>query len=259
MKRNAIQLNGLSFSYGRHCVLKDCTAEAEAQTTTVLLGTNGQGKSTLLKCILRHLHCQGNMITIFGKKISDYSVRQYARIISYVPQSLNIKNNGIARDFIVEGRTPYLQGFSLPGKLDYLTGEKYAEEVGAQHLLGKRVSQLSGGELQLVMIARALTQETPIILMDEPMSALDMRNQYEIMRIIQALQQDGKTILFTSHNPNHAIMLNSNLWILKDGAMLCAGAAMSGLTETVLQNIYGECVSLHQYGKNGMLCAFSPL
>lgn len=259
MKRNAIQLNGLSFSYGHHCVLKGCTAEAEAQMTTVLLGTNGQGKSTLLKCILRLLHCQENMITVYEKKISDYSVRQYARIISYVPQSLSIKNNGIVRDFIVEGRTPYLQGFSLPVKQDYLTGEKYAEEIGVQHLLGKRVSQLSGGELQLVMIARALTQETPIILMDEPMSALDMRNQYEIMRIIQSLQQNGKTILFTSHNPNHAIMLNSNLWILKEGAMFYAGATMSGLTETMLQSIYGKCVSLHQYGNNGMFCAFSPI
>jgi iron complex transport system ATP-binding protein len=116
--------------------------------------------------------------------------------------------------------------------------------VGISHLLSKNIQHLSGGELQLVLITRALVQETPIILMDEPMSALDLGNQVKILKLIKELQRQKKTILFSSHNPNHALVLDANVCMIKDGQAIASGIASSCITQENLRTLYGDNVVL---------------
>ena len=258
MSNVLLQLDNISFSYGNKPVLTNCTAAVNAQTTTVILGGNGQGKSTLMKCILRYQTCKTGNIFLDGKEIAAYSVKELAKLVSYVPQLNSIINDCVVRDYIVEGRTPYLEGFSLPRKSDYLKAEQYANKLGIDSFLGKHLSHLSGGELQMVMIARALVQETPLILMDEPLSALDMKKQFEILEIIKNLERDGKTILLTTHNPNHAISLNCNVWILDQQRITHIGSADQIITSDLLHEIYSPNVVLFT-GDNWKCCGFSEI
>ena len=258
MTKKILELEEVSFSYGQNLVLDKCSSEVEAQTTTAILGGNGQGKTTLMKCILKQNTLKSGRILLDEKDVSGYSEREYAQKVSYVPQLNSLVNDCVVRDYIVEGRTPYLQGFSLPKKQDYLIGESYAEKLGVQHFLGKHLSQLSGGELQMVMIARALVQETPVILMDEPLSALDMKNQYEVLTTIKGLEQEGKTILFTTHNPNHAIALNCMVWVLDHSAIVYNGRTDDVITEEMLQQIFDSNIILRN-GDGWKCCSFTNI
>lgn len=127
--------------------------------------------------------------------------------------------------------------------------EKYANLMGIQNILNSNLMHLSGGQLQLVAITRALVQETPIIIMDEPMSALDLGNQVTILRLIKDLSQLEKTIIFTTHNPNHAIALNCDICLLDAGQVVVSGKAKSVLTLEVIQKVYGDsfCMSNNEY------------
>ena len=253
-----LKLESVSFSYQDRIILDKCSSETKQQNTTAILGGNGQGKTTLMKCIVRQNICSSGRILLQGKEISEYSTKGYARIVSYVPQLSSVVNDCIVRDYIVEGRTPYLQGFTLPKKQDYLKGEFYAEKLGIKYHLGKYLSQLSGGELQMVMIARALVQETPIILMDEPLSALDMKNQYEVLLLIKKLEREGKTILFTTHNPNHAIALKCMVWVLNDKTISQSGMANDIITDKLLQEVYSTNVVLRT-GTGWKYCSFTDI
>lgn len=256
MNKMILQLENISFSYEKSInnimILDKCSAGVEPQSVTAILGRNGQGKTTLIRCILKLVKCRSGRILLQGKEISKYSVEEYARKISYVPQLNAVVNDSAARDYIVEGRTPYLKFSSLPKKEDYEKSEFYAEKMGVKDCLGKYLSQLSGGQLQMVMIARALVQETPIILMDEPLSALDMKNQYEVMKLIKSLTQEGKTILFTTHNPNHALALKCMVWLLNNSTIFRSGKVDEIITEELLQEIYGTNISLRS--DNGWKC-----
>lgn len=258
MSSPILKLENISFSYGNQIILDKCSSSVEPQSITAILGGNGQGKTTLMKCILKHNICNSGKILLQGKEISEYSIKEYAKIVSYVPQLNSIINDCIVRDYIVEGRTPYLYGFSLPKKQDYIKGEFYAEKLGVEHFLGKSLSQLSGGELQMVMIVRALVQETPVILMDEPLSALDMKRQYEFLKIIKNLEQEGKTILFTTHNPNHAISLKCMIWVLNHKTILQSGKADEIITEKLLQEVYNKNVVLRT-GSDWKCCSFTDI
>ena len=245
MGKRVIEVNKLNFSYGETPVLQDCSFSIEENTITVLLGANGAGKSTLFACLMKQLKSDHKSVMIDSVPLENMSLKELSRIMSFVPQ-INAVNNldCMVRDYLVEGRTPYLNSFSIPGKKEYLISEKYASMVGISHLLSKNIQHLSGGELQLVLIARALVQETPIILMDEPMSALDLGNQVKILKLIEELKRQSKTILFSSHNPNHALVLDDNACMIKDGKVIASGVASSCITQENLCALYGNNVVL---------------
>ncbi len=245
MEKIVIEVNKLNFSYGDKPVLQDCSFSTEENTITVLLGANGAGKSTLFACLMKQLKIDHKTIMIDSVPLENMNLKELSRIMSFVPQ-INAVNNldCIVRDYLVEGRTPYLNSFSIPGKKEYLISEKYSSMVGISHLLSKNIQHLSGGELQLVLITRALVQETPIILMDEPMSALDLGNQVKILKLIKELQRQKKTILFSSHNPNHALVLDANVCMIKDGQAIASGIASSCITQENLRTLYGDNVVL---------------
>ena len=188
---------------------------------------------------------KNGQILLYGKDINDYTRTELAKKIGFVEQMNHVaRNDDSVRDYIVEGRTPYLSSFAVPNESDYAAAEECAYAVGCEALLDKRLSQLSGGELQMVLIARALTQDTPIIVMDEPMSALDLANQIVILKLIRELNTEGKTILLSTHNPNHAFVLGCQVGILNEGTVTGHGDCREVLTQDAIARVFGNGISI---------------
>lgn len=251
-----IQITDFSFGYGKNDVLRDLNMAVKEKSLNVLIGLNGAGKSTLFACLSKQYRFSRGSIFVNGRDIRVYTYREYAQTVSFVPQvSAMSQTDNTVRDFLVEGRTPYLPLFSVPGKKEYEFMGRIAEKVGVSHLLDKNFSELSGGQQQLISLTRALVQDTPIILLDEPMSALDLRNQAFMLNLIKELSDKGKTILFSTHDPNHALLLNCNVMLLKNGSVVCEGTAGNCLSNEHVQEIYGDKVEVLKY-ENRRICTF---
>lgn len=242
-----IDIRHITFRYGKNTVLNDINLTIEQNSLTALIGLNGAGKSTLFGCLSKQNEINNGEITVYGKNIKKYSFNEYAKIVSVVPQLSSIKQVDYkVRDFLVEGRTPYLPTFAVPGMNEYRFSEKIAVEMEIDKYLDIEFDKLSGGEQQLVLIARALVQDTPIIVLDEPMSALDLRNQSFLLRIIKQLSTEGKTVLFSTHNPNHALALACDVCIIHNNQVFCHGRASEVLSADVIREIYGTDICLYE-------------
>lgn len=240
-----ISLKNVSFAYDKKSVLTDISINIKSGSLTALIGLNGAGKSTLLGCLSKQYNVSKGEIKVNGKIISEYSYREYAKIVSLVPQLSSVyRTDSQVRDFLVEGRTPHLSAFSVPGIEEYRFSEKIAKTIGISDYLGSDFSKLSGGQQQMVLLARALIQDTPVLLLDEPMSALDLKNQSFMLKMIQHLSNEGKTILFSTHNPNHALMLGCDVVLLYDGMVISHDSANEAITESNLFQIFGNSVKL---------------
>lgn len=249
MENTLLKVNDLSFSYGNKQVLRNVSCLIEQGCVYTLLGKNGSGKTTFFKCVLKQNKIQENNIYFQGSDITKISISDYSKLVSYVPQLTSQENYDISvRDYLVQGRTPFLKTFGVPGKDDYLISLRYARMTGIENMMGSYLNELSGGELQMINITRALIQETPLIVMDEPLSALDIPNQLKVLSLIEQLEKAGKTIIFSSHNPNHAIHLNSKILLLKNGEML-TGDCSELIDEKILSETYG--CDIHVYHQNG--------
>ena len=242
-----IDIRHLTFGYGEKTILRDISLTIKANSLTALIGLNGVGKSTLLGCLSKQKKISSGDVWVDGKNIKDYSFNEYAKIVSIVPQLSSIAQvDNKVRDFLVEGRTPYLPSFAVPGIKEYVFSEKIAVKIGVDKFLDTEFNKLSGGEQQLVLIARALVQDTPIILLDEPMSALDLKNQSFLLKIIKNLSKEGKTVLFSTHNPNHALSLACDVCIIHNRSILGLGNASDVLSTYAIKEIYGSDICVYE-------------
>lgn len=240
--RSLIQIDGLSFAYVKgNDVLRDVTLQVEEGQIAVLLGRNGCGKSTLLDCLIGyHRDFVGN-VEVCGKSIRDLSPRQLAKHLSYVPQQTECKIDYTVNEFLLIGRTPYLPIGGYPSEIDFEIVQSCAERCGITNLLDKSILRLSGGERQLVFLAKALAQDTPIIILDEPFSALDIVNQQEMLALMKSLAIcSGKTILLTTHDPNHALYLDAKVFLMSNGSIVDSGSANEMIKPEKLKPVYGE-------------------
>lgn len=245
----AIQIENLYFGYDKKTeVLHYVSLDIIKGSITAILGRNGCGKSTLLDCIIGYNPIKKGCIKIDNIKIDDLGQSELARKISYISQNTAINIDYKVLDFILFGRNCFLKLGKGPSENDYEIVKDNAKKCNITHLLNKEVNKLSGGEKQLVLIARALTQESPIIIMDEPSSSLDFCNQAILFSMIKQLQVDGKTVVFTTHNPNHLLNMNCNLVLMKSGKILEAGTAMKLLNKKTLEKVYDR--SINDSGKN---------
>ena len=231
-----ISIKNLSFEYlkGKR-VLEDITLDFEKGKIIALIGKNGSGKSTFLDCLLGIDDYSGH-IFIDEHDISELSDKEYSRFVSFIPQSVQINIDYSIRDFISFGRNPYLKVGQTPSTKDFDLVETNAKKCGIENLLDQDINKVSGGERQLAFIARALTQETPIIIMDEPTAALDFGNQQRLFKTMKELVGEGKTIIFTTHNPNHLVNLDCDIFAVKDKKIF----KIRELNDSVVKDIYGE-------------------
>ena len=233
---NIIDIKNLSFGYDKNTkVLDDLSVGFEEGRIIALIGKNGSGKSTLLDCLLGVNEYSGNIL-INNQDIKTMSDKEYARLASFIPQSVQINIDYSIRDFISFGRNPHLKlGLSLDSD-DYQKVNDNAKKCGITNLLDKDINKVSGGERQLAFIARALTQETPIIIMDEPTASLDFGNQQKLFRIMNSLVKEGKTILFTTHNPNHLVNLDCDIFAMSNAKL----TKIEELNNDTIKELYGD-------------------
>jgi len=249
-----LSVNSLSFSY--HCfpVLHDITFNEHTGSLVCVLGKNGSGKTTLFRCILGSLDFHTGTITTDGEDIRKLNDQQRARKIAYIPQSHESAFSFPVIDMVLMGTTASLHGLQLPGQKEQQTASDALTMLGIQELAHRAFNHLSGGEQQLVLIARALAQHASILIMDEPCSSLDYGNQILVMQTLQKLRNMGYLILLSTHNPEHAILYADEVIAIKNGSILCRGKPAEELTAPVLEQLYGVPVSIYTTENNIKIC-----
>jgi iron complex transport system ATP-binding protein len=248
MNRPIIALDRLRFSYnGTHAtVLKDLSLEIEPGTATAILGPNGVGKTTLLHIILGLLEPQGGQVWLDGRPQADYSRAELSRLVGLVLQAEHVPFDFSVLEYVLLGRSPYLGLLQLPGAEDYRVATAALERLDLLSLQHRPITELSGGERQMVMLARAIAQQPRILLLDEPTSHLDLSNTGRILEILRGLSEQGVTILFTTHDPEAAIFIARNLILMRAGQALASGPLETVLTAEQLTATYGVPVRVVQ-------------
>ena len=245
-----IDVKNLSFRYQRKgkLVLDELIFSCEKGTVNVLIGLNGSGKTTLIKTIAGLLENYQGEVYIGDNNLKALSIKERARRMAYVSQRSNAVDDFPVLDYLLFGTVNKMNFYQSPKEEDKKRVLDCAEEFGITHLLDKKLGEISGGERQIVSICGAIVQDTDLIILDEPTSALDIKNQNKVLSLIKKIaKEQGKTFILSSHNPNHALYLESNVVLLKDGRILKEGQASEIITTDILKNIYGDNI---EYSKN---------
>ena len=242
----SISIKNLNFSYGNRQILHDVEFYSDTGSLIALLGPNGAGKSTFFRCILGFLKPDSGEILLNGKDISTLTRAQVAREIAYIPQSITPTFNYTVLDTVLMGTSNSLSTFQAPSAAHKEKALEILRSLGILHLAHRGCGSISGGERQLVLLARALIQDAGILLMDEPTANLDYGNQYRVMKRIAGLAADGYTVIFSTHDPNQALLHADRIFVLKDGRTLTNGAPEEVLTEEKLSQLYGIDISVRK-------------
>ena len=246
MVNAVLTVENLSFNYFKGPVIfSEVGFDLKAGRILTILGANGAGKSTLLNCIAGQLRQKTGAIYLDGMNARDMSFRDIATLIGYVPQIQNPTYAYPVLEYVVMGRTPYLGTFAMPEKTDYDLAEKALARLNILHLIEKPYTEISGGERQMVTIARAITQEPKIIMLDEPTAHLDYGNQMRTIKLIKSLSEEGYAVIFTTHIPDHPLFLGGDVAMFTDGKAgktVTVGDADSVLTDESLSALYSAPV-----------------
>jgi iron complex transport system ATP-binding protein len=233
-----LTINKLSFNYTSFPVLKDVDLAVDLGEVLSIVGPNGSGKSTLLKCINRILKTKQNTVLIDGKDASKINLKELSKIMGYVPQSSTNTFPFTVFDVVLMGRKPYIH-WSLSER-DYEIVAETLGFLGIGELAMRHFNELSGGEQQKVIIARALAQEPQLLLLDEPTSSLDIKHQLEILCILRSLAQTKHcSVIAAMHDLNLASRFSDRMLMLKRGCIFAVGTPESVLTEENIESVYG--------------------
>ena len=242
-----LELHDLSCGYGAHAVLEHVSARFESGQTLCLLGPNGVGKTTLFKTLLGFLKPLAGTLTCDGEDMAGWSRRRFGTMFGYIPQTHVAAFDFTVFEMVLMGRTPSLQGVSnRVTHTDREIAESAIDELGIGHLRDRDCSQLSGGELQMVLIARAIAQQPAFLVMDEPTSALDLGNQVRVLERVKSLSERGFGVIMTTHDPNQAFMLDGEVLCIAPGERYVRGMSRDVLTCDALEGLYGVPVGLAQ-------------
>jgi len=223
-----------------------------------ILGRNGAGKSTLLRCMLGLKKPQAGEILLSGRDIRGITEREIAADVGYVPQSHAPAFDHTVFDFVLMGCASRIRLFSRPGSKDRADAEAALAEMGLQHLADRPYTQLSGGEQQQAVIARAIVTHPRVILFDEPTAHLDFGNQIKVLRLIKRLAEKGFAVVITTHNPDHAVLLGGQTAILDNTGHLHFGNTEEIMTEETLNRIYGTSLRLRYIEEFGRRVCIYP-
>lgn len=251
-----LTLNTLAFGYRGREIGHDVDLSLQGGEVLALLGPNGAGKTTLFKTMLGLLPVKAGEVLLDGRPLSTWTRRERALRIAYVPQAHAAPFPFTVRDMVLMGRAAHLSAFALPGARDKAIADAALENLGIALLADKPVTEISGGERQLALIARALAQEARIIVMDEPTASLDYGNQMRLLTEIRRLAVGGLAIVLSTHNPDHALQVADRIALLKDGVLAALGSPRETLTPAALKALYGIDVVIGRVpGSDALVCA----
>lgn len=234
----SIQVNQVDVEIGKKQILHQIQFDVHQGDFFGLIGPNGSGKSTLVKTIAALQEVKTGDIYIHDIPQENFNKREYAHLISYVPQETVVGFDFKAIDIVRMGRHAHSGLFKSDTKEDEAIVQWALEQTDTRHLKNVSIQSLSGGQRQLIMIAKALAQDTPIILLDEPISALDVYYQLKILTMLQSLCKQGKTILIVLHDLNLASRFCNKLMMLHEGGIEKIGRPEEVLTKPLLKSIY---------------------
>ncbi len=239
-----ISVNHVTYGYTHSPVLEDISLVFSPGEVVSLLGPNGSGKTTLLKVILGLFSPRQGDVKLENRPVATLSPKQLARRIAYVPQVHRASFGYRVLDVVLMGRMPHKPFFFRYGKADESMARKALERLSIDHLSERSYTAVSGGERQLVLIARALVQEADIFIMDEPVNGLDYGNQIRLLDRIADLARDGYTFIKTTHFPDHALWVSDRVVMLKKGRVVADGKTADVITRTNLYRLYNTRVNV---------------
>jgi iron complex transport system ATP-binding protein len=234
--------HALTIGYSDRVVGRGLDVTLAQGEVLALLGPNGGGKTTLLKTLLGILAPRAGEVAIAGRSLTRISIRQRAQLIAYVPQVHTPTFAFTVESVVLMGRTAHGSLFSRPSAHDRKVVARSLEQFGIAQLAARPYTMISGGERQLVLLARALAQEPQFVVLDEPTASLDFGNQGKVMREMRALAAAGHGVLFTTHDPNHALRAADRAYLLRAGERIAEGPVGAVLTRERLEDLYGAPV-----------------
>jgi iron complex transport system ATP-binding protein len=249
-----LTVDKVSYAYGREPVVRDVSLEVEPGEIISLLGPNGSGKTTLLKMMLGMYAPHGGRVLLDGRDTKGMSPRQLARRIAYVPQTHRVSFAYLVIDVVLMGRLPHKPFLFTYSRRDREMALDALDRLSIAHLAERPYTDISGGERQLTLLARALAQNTDIFVMDEPVSGLDYGNQIRLLKQINDLSVEGYTFIKTTHFPDHALWVSDRVIMLKDGNIMADANAASGINERNLYNLYHTWVNVVSLPGGGRIC-----
>lgn len=240
-----IEIEHLSFSYGAREILHDISLTIPDRTLVNVLGPNGVGKSTLFRCILCLNANYTGTITVDGRDLRKMPIRERAKLISYIPQSHSSVYNYEVIDVVLMSTGTDLGLFNNPRKTHRDRAMEALDKIGIAHLAHRPYTEISGGEQQMVLIARALAQDAKTIVMDEPTSALDYGNTVRVLSCVRQLVRDGLSIIQSTHQPDQAFLYADKTLVIYDGRVKAFGDPKDVVTAGLISDIYGVDVEIN--------------
>ena len=251
----SITVENLSFSYGSHDVLHDISFEIPDGVLVNVLGPNGVGKSTLFRCILGLNNDYTGNVLVNGKDMKHLSIKERAREISYIPQSHAPVYDYEVLDVVLMATGSDLKMLSNPGCDQKRRAYEALERIGIEEFAHRTYTQISGGEQQLVLIARAIAQNAKTIVMDEPTSALDYGNTIRVLSCVKQLAREGMSIIQSTHNPDHAFLFSDKTLVIKEGRVEAYGTPYDVITSELISGLYSLEVEVNSlYGDKVRVC-----
>ena len=250
-----LEIDSLTFGYAEgRPVLSEITFSVEQGVLCGLYGPNGSGKTTLFKCVMGFLHYRQGAISVNGDNARDRSIRELARLVSYVPQEHRLSFPFPALEVVLMGRTPHARSPFGPSRKERFKALEVMEMLEISDIAYEPYNELSGGQRQLVVIARALAQETRLMLLDEPTSALDFGNQVRIWRLLGEIAREGNSVIACTHDPNHVSWFCDSVAVLNEGRVIAFGSTPDAISEPVLKELYGDLCRIHDHGSVKFVC-----
>ena len=237
-----ITIKNLLFNYSNRekPVINDLSFEIHPGKVYVLLGLNGCGKTTLIKLLAGLYKPTSGIIEYNNQDLQSIKINERSKLFSYVSQKGINNDDYNVKDYLTYGYANSLKFYESPKQEQVSQVNEIAKKFHIENLLNKKIGQLSGGEKQIVMIASSIIQNTEIILLDEPTSALDLKNQNLVLSALKDISSNGKTIIFSSHNPNHALFLDADVLLMNDGKITKSGSSNEIIDIESLNEIYGK-------------------
>lgn len=249
-----IRVENVNFSYGVSPVLNDVSFSVESGRIVSLLGPNGSGKSTLIKILLGIYRPVSGCVFFEGEHLSRLAPRELAKRIAYVPQTHRMAFSYSVLQVVLMGRTPHKLFFSRYSREDTEIALHFLDRLSISHLRDRSYTEVSGGERQLTLIARALTQGANTLVMDEPANGLDFGNQIKLLDQIADLAQDGYTFIKSTHFPDHALWIADQVIMLQDGSIIADGSPNDVMNEQAICRLYNTEISLLSINGNLKTC-----
>jgi iron complex transport system ATP-binding protein len=254
-----LAVRSLAFGFPGRTVGRNVGFSLAAGEVMCVLGPNGGGKTTLFRTLLGLLPKHAGSVELQGHELESLSRGRIARLAGYVPQGHAGYFAYSVLEFVLMGRTSHFSAFSVPGRGDREVAERVLDSLGIARLAGRPITEISGGERQLAVVGRALAQEPRLLVLDEPTASLDYGNQVRVLERMSRLAQSGMTILFSSHDPDHAFLCAHRALLLAEGRALAIGPPADVIRAETLERLYGVSVRVlaHEGGGHTCLPAFS--